>query len=85
MKNESDKISYGMEQTMSRQKGKFGKFSNPKKKEKNMDKEICYGCNNFGHYRKDYPNHKRDKEEEYSTDEVKESKTKKHKKEEAKI
>lgn len=47
-----------------------------------MAKEICYGCHNFGHYRNDYPNRKRDEEEDYSTKQGKELKTKKHKKEE---
>ena len=47
-----------------------------------MAKERCYGCHNFWHYRKHCPNRKRDREEDYSTKEVKEHETKKLKKEE---
>ena len=68
---------------MTKRKGKVGKFGPPKKK-KNIAKERCYGCQKFGHYRRDCPKRKRDREEAHITEEVKELETKKLKKEEAK-
>ena len=71
---------------MARRKGKFGKFG-PQRKRKNLDKVRCYGCQGLGHCRRDCPKHskdKRDREEAYITEEVKELETKKLKNEEVK-
>jgi len=46
--------------------------------------ESLVGCQKLGHYRRDCPKHKRDREEAHITEEVKEPETKKLKKEEAK-
>jgi len=81
MKNESKERSEIRKQLLSKRKQRFERFG---KKRKNMVKVRCYGCHNFGHYRKDCPNRKRGREEDYSTKEVKEPETKKRKKEEAK-
>ena len=40
--------------TMSRKKGRFGKFG-PQNKRRNMDKVRCFGCNELGHYKRDCP------------------------------
>ena len=42
---------------MYKRKGRFGKFG-PQKKRINMDKIQCYGCNEIGHYKKDFPKSK---------------------------
>ncbi len=68
---------------MTKGKGKFGKFG-PQKKRRNMDKVKCYGCQELGHYKRDCPKHKWEREEAHITEEVKELETKKLKKEEAK-
>ena len=67
-------------------KGQFGKFG-PHKKNKNMAKIQCYGCQEYRHYRRDYPklkkeNNKRRREEDHITKEVEEAEKKKSKKEE---
>ena len=51
--------------TMTKWKGKFGKFG-PQKKKKNMAKIQCYGCQEYGHYKRDCFKLKKDitKEEE---------------------
>ena len=45
--------------TITRRKGKFGKFGPSRKK--NMDKIRCFGCQELGHYKRDCPNHGKDK------------------------
>ena len=58
--------------SMARKKGKFG----PQKKNKNnMSKIQCYGCHEYGHYKRDCPklkedNNKRGREEAHITEEV---------------
>ena len=72
--------------TMTRRKGKFGKFG-PQKKRKNMDKVRCYGCQELGNYERDSPNRSKDMrnmEEAHITEEVKEPESKKLKNEEEK-
>ena len=71
---------------MSKKKGRFGKFG-PRNKRRNMDKVRCFGCNELGHYKRDYPKSgkdKRKKEEVHITNISEELDTKKSKKEEAK-
>ena len=68
---------------MTKRKGKFGKFG-PQKKKKNMAKIQCYGCQEYGHYMRDYPKLKKDnkkirREEAHITEEVEEAKNKKSK------
>ena len=84
LNKESDKISDKRDQLVTKRKGKFGKFDPPKKK-KNMAKEIFYGCQKFGHYRRDCTKFNRDNEEAHFTKEVKEHVTKTLEKEEEKI
>lgn len=74
--------------TMTKRKGKFGKFG-PQKEKKNMAKVRCYGCQEYGHYKRDCPklkkdNNKRGREEAHITEEVEEAEKKKSKKEEVK-
>jgi len=81
MKNESEERLERRKQLVSKRKERFGELE---KKRKNMAKLRYYGCHNFGHFKRNSPNLKRDREEDYSTKEVKEPETKKRKKEEAK-
>lgn len=67
---------------MSKGKGKFGKFG-PQKKRKNLAKVFSFGCQEYGHYKRDCPKIKRNnkiKEEAHIT-EVEELETKKMKEE----
>ena len=73
---------------MKKRKGKFGKFG-PQKKKTNMAKIQSYGCQKYGHYKRDCPkikkdNNKRGREETHITEEVEEAEKKKSKKEEVK-
>ena len=73
---------------MMERKGKFGKFG-PQKKKKNMATVQCYGCQEYVHYKRDFPNLKKDhnkrgREETHMTEEVEEAEKKKSKKEEIK-
>ena len=45
---------------MSGKKGRFGKFG-PQNKKKSVDKARCFGCNDFGHYKRDCPKFRKDK------------------------
>lgn len=71
--------------TMTRRKGKFGKSSSWKK-ERGMSKIQCYGCQEYGHYKRDCPKVKQDnkigREEAHIAKEVEEAEKKKSKKEE---
>ena len=44
---------------MMKRKGKFGKFG-PQKKKKNMAKIQCYGCQEYGNYKRYFPNLKKE-------------------------
>ena len=62
---------------MEKRKGKFGKFG-PQKRKKNMAKVKFYGCQEYGHYKRDYPkikkdNIKRGREEAHIIEEVEEA------------
>lgn len=83
LKKESKKRSDKRDQSVTRRKGKFGKFD-PRKKKKNMAKERCYSCQKLGHYRRNCPKRKRGGEEAHISEEVKEPETNKLKKEEEK-
>jgi len=70
---------------MTKRKGQFGKFG-PQKKKKNMAKIQCYGCQEYGHYRRNClklkkDNNKRGREEAHITKEVEEAEKKKSKEE----
>ena len=70
---------------MAKRKGKFGKFG-PQKRKKNMAKVQCYGCQEYGHYKRDCPkvkkDNKRGREEAHIAKEVEEVEKKRPKKEE---
>lgn len=73
---------------MAKGKGKFWKFG-PHKRKNSMAKVQCYGCQEYGHYKRDSPklkkdSNKRGREEAHFTEEVEEAEKKKSKKEEAK-
>jgi len=70
---------------MARRRGKVGKFG-PQKKNKNLAKVQCYGYQEYGNYKRDFPqlkkdNNKRGREESHITEEVEEAEKKKSKKE----
>ena len=74
--------------TMTKRKGKFEKFG-PQKKKKNMVKFQCYGCQEYGHYKRGCPklkkdNNKRGREEAHINEEIEKAEKKKSKKEELK-
>jgi len=89
LKAKSDVVSGEKNQAyaaMTKRKGQIRKFG-PRKKKKNMAKIQCYGCQEYGNYRIDCPelkkdNNKRGREESHITKEVEEAKKKKSKKEE---
>ena len=64
--------------TMAKRKGKFCKFGPRRTNNKDMSKIQCYGCQEDGHYKRNYPklkkdnNNKRKREEAHMTEEVKE-------------
>jgi len=68
--------------TMAKRKGKFGK-SGPRRTNKDTSKIRCYGCQEYGHYKRNCPklkkdnNNKRKREEAHMTQEVKEEEKKK--------
>lgn len=67
--------------TMAKRKGKFGKFG-PQKQKKNMAKVQCYGCQEYGHYKRDYPklkkdHNKRGREEAHIIEEVEDAEKRK--------
>lgn len=45
---------------IAKRKGKFGKFS-PQKKKINMSEIQCYGCQTYGHFKRDFPKLKKEK------------------------
>ena len=70
---------------MAKRKGKFGKFG-PQKKKIDMSKIQCYGCREYGHYKRNCPKLKKDNKskeriEAHITEEVDEPNEKKSKKE----
>ena len=72
--------------TMAKRKGKFGKFGQLRTNNKYMSKIQCFGCQGYGHYKRNCPklkkdnNNKRKKEETHMTQEL-EKEEKKQKKE----
>ena len=64
--------------SMAKRKGKFWKFGRQKRKN-NMSKIQCYGYQEYGHYKRDYPKinkdtNKRGREEAHITKEVEDAK-----------
>ena len=68
--------------TMSGKKGRFIKFG-PQNKKRNVNKARCFGCNNFGHYKRDCPRLRKDKRKKEEAHIKEEPDKKKSKKEEA--
>ena len=72
--------------TMAKKKGKFDKFGSQRTKNKDMPKIQCFGCQEYGNYKRNFPklkkdnNNKKKREESHITQEVKEE-GKKQKKE----
>ena len=70
---------------MAKRKGKFGKFGPQRTNNKDMSKIQCYGCQEYGHYKRICPNLKRDdnnkrkREEAHTTQKVKEEEIKQKK------
>ena len=66
--------------TMTKRKGKFGKFGPRRTNKKDMSKIQCYGCQEYGHYKrnchklKDNKNNRK-REETHMTQEVKEGRS----------
>ena len=64
--------------TMAKRKGKFGKFGPRRTNNKDMSKIQCYGCQEYGHYKRNCPKLKKDngnkrkREEAHIAQEVKE-------------
>ena len=71
--------------TMAKRKGKFGKFGPRRTNNKDMSKIQSYGCQEYGHYKRNYPklkkdiNNRRKREEAHMTQEVKEEEKKQKK------
>lgn len=68
--------------TMAKRKRKFGKFGPRRTINRYMSKVKCFGCQEYGHYKRDCPglkkdnNNKRKREEAHVTHEVKEEEKK---------
>lgn len=64
--------------TMAKRKGKFGKFGPRRTNNKDMSEIQCFGCQEYGHYKTNFPklkkdnNNKRKREESHITQETKE-------------
>ena len=70
--------------TMAKRKGKFGMFGPRRTNSKDMSKIQCFGCQEYGHYKRNCPklkkdNNKRKGEEAHMTQEVKEEEKKQKK------
>ena len=46
--------------TMAKRKGKFGKFGPRRTNNKDMSKIQCFGCQEYGHYKRNFPKLKKD-------------------------
>lgn len=70
---------------MAKRKGKFGKFVPRRTNNKDMSKIQCFGCQEYGHYKRNCPklkkdtNNKRKREEAHITQEMKEEGNRKKK------
>ena len=71
--------------TMAKRKGKFGNFGPRRTNNKDMSKIQCFGCQEYGHYKRNCPklknnnNNKRKREEAHMTHKTKEEDKKKKK------
>ena len=45
---------------MAKRKGKFGKFGTQRKGKRDMSKVPFFGCQVYGHYKRNFPNFKKD-------------------------
>jgi len=68
--------------TMAKRKGKFGRFGPRRTNNKDMSKIQCFGCQEYGHYKRNYPklekdNNRRKREEAHIAQEIKEEGKKK--------
>ena len=71
--------------TMAKRNGKFGKFGPRRTNNKDMSKIHCFGCQEYGHYKRNCPKLKQDnskkrkREEAHMTQEVKDEENKQKK------
>jgi len=56
--------------TMAKRRGKFGKFSPRRTNNKDMSKIQCYGRQEYGHYKRNFPKLKKDKNNKRKRDEA---------------